>query len=166
MAGANFTTETIFANLATQDDYGEVASEAAWISRDLRVLGKDVIGALTAAIDRSPSIRFQDLLQGAITTITSGGQVKEYFRAKSDQFLLENRLEQKKFLDNLSVIAESYIVVGVSGPVLAIILLSVMVSFGASTNNFLLTGYALVLVVIPLTQLGFAMAIKGVTPAV
>ncbi|MHB8584692.1 MAG: type II secretion system F family protein [Thermoplasmatota archaeon] len=164
MAGANFTPETIFANLAKQPVYGEVANEAAWITRDLKVLGKDILGALTAAINRSPSEKWQDLLQGAITTITSGGQVKDYFRSKSEQFLIDNRQEQKKFLDSLAVLAESYVVVAVAGPVFVIVLLSVMLSFGSGGSGVLFTGYVVILVILPLAQAGFATAIKFVTP--
>lgn len=163
MASAGITLDKIFASLAKQPVYGEIASEAAWISRDLDLLGRDIIGALTSAIDRSPSLKFQDFLQGAIINITSGGDMKNYFRAKSDQYAYESRQDQKKFLDNLGVLAESFVTVVVAAPLFLLVLLSVMTMFGSSGNNALLIGYTMILAVLPLAQAGFVLTIKAVT---
>lgn len=166
MAAAGITPERIFETLARQRIYGEVANEAAWISRDMRLLGKDVVGALTAAIDRSPSIKFQDLLQGAISALTSGGDLKQYFLGKSEQFTYENRQEQRNFLATLAVLAESFVTVVVAAPLFLLVLLSVMATFGASAAGSLGLGYVLIFVLLPLAQAAFVMAIKFVTPEV
>lgn len=166
LAGAGLPPERIFASLAAQPIYGAMAEEAAWITRDLRLLGKDVVTAFNLAIDRSPSSRLQDLLQGAITSVTSGGQLKDYFLAKAEQFLTDNRQDQKKFLDSLGILAESYVTVVVAAPVFLLVLMTVMLVFSNSGGggSSLDTWYLLVLVVIPLAQLGFAVTIKFVTP--
>src|SRR6185369_14976174 len=75
MASAGATPEQLFAGLAAQPLYGEVSQECAWIVRDLRILGFDIMGALARAIDRSPSTKFQDFLQGAVTTLSAGGDL-------------------------------------------------------------------------------------------
>lgn len=166
MASAGMTPDRIFATLAKQPLYGEVASEAAWISRDLQLLGKDLAAALTEAIDRSPSVKFQDFLQGALSTISSGGDLKQYFLSKSEQYVYENRQNQKKFLDNLGVLGESFVTVVVAGPLFLLVLLSVMSTLGGDPRSLLLIGYVLVLVLLPLAQAGFAATIKYVTPEV
>jgi archaeal flagellar protein FlaJ len=166
MASAGVTPQGIFASLAKQPIYGEVAKEAALISRDLEILGRDVITALTEAIDRSPSIRFQDLLQGAITTLSSGGDIKHYFLAKSEQYVYDNRQLQRRFLDNLSVMAESFVTVVVAAPLFLIVLLSVAITFGGNGENLLNIGYILVLVLLPLAQAAFALSIQSMTPEV
>lgn len=164
LAGAGLPPERIFASLAAQPIYGAMAEEAAWITRDLRILGKDVVTAFNLAIDRSPSSRLQDLLQGAITSVTSGGQLKDYFLAKAEQFLTDNRQDQKKFLDSLGILAESYVTVVVAAPVFLLVLMTVMLVFGTGGTASLDVWYLLILVVIPLAQLGFAATIKFVTP--
>ncbi len=164
MAGAGFTVEAIFSGLARQRIYGEISREAAWVTRDMTILGKDVVSALTAAIDRSPSRKLQDFLQGAVTTITSGGQLKNYFVAKSEQFGQDNRQEQRRFLESLGVLAESYVTVVVAGPVFMIVLLSVMLMFGGSGQSTLALGYIMILVMIPLAQAAFATTLKLIMP--
>lgn len=162
MASAGIPIDRIFASLARQPVYGEIANEAAWISRDMDMLGRDVVGALNAAIDRAPSIKFQDLLQGAIINVMAGGDLKNYFRAKSDQYAYESRLDQKKFLENLGVLAESFVVVVVAAPLFVLVLLSVMTMFGSSGGEALLIGYIMILALLPLAQAGFAMTIKTI----
>lgn len=164
MASAGSTPEAIFSSLSKQPAYGGVADEAAWIERDLRLLGYDVVTALNAAIDRSPSSKFQDFLQGVITTLTSGGDLKSYFLSKSEQFLFENRQDQNKFLESLGVLAESFVVVVVAAPLFLIVMLSVLTMFGGDAREMLILGYVLVLLMLPMAQAGFAYTIHYMTP--
>lgn len=164
MASAGVAPAKIFASLARQPVYGEVAEEAALVRRDLAVLGRDLLTSLAAAVDRSPSTKLQDFLQGAITSISSGGKLDRYLSSKAEQFVKENRQDQRKFLENLGVLAESYVTLVVAGPLFVIVLLSVMILFGGSESQMLALGYLLVLVLVPLAQAGFAVAILSVTP--
>jgi flagellar protein FlaJ len=164
MAAAGATPEQVFASLAKQPIYGAVSHEAAWITRDVDLLGTDIVSALSRAIERSSSPKWQDLLQGAITALTSGGDLRTYFANKAEQFLYENRQDQKRFLEGLGVLAESFVTVVVAAPLFLIVILSVMTSLGGSADQALLLGYMLIFVMLPLSQLGFAMTIKTMTP--
>lgn len=164
MASAGATPPAVFRSLAKQDLYGAVADEAAWINRDLEVLGYDVVTSLNKAIDRSPSAKFQDFIQGVITVLTSGGDLKTYFISKADQFMYENVQEQKKFLESLGVLAESFVVVVVAAPLFLIVMLSVMTLFGADANQMLLIGYVMTVLMLPLAQAGFAVTIGSMNP--
>ena len=164
MASAGGTPEQIFASLAQQPIYGAVAHEAAWITRDVHLLGMDIVTALGRASERSSSVKLQDLLQGAITSLTSGGDLRTYFYNKAEQFLYENRQDQKRFLEGLGVLAESFVTVVVAAPLFLIVILSVMTSLGGDGSQTLLLGYMLVLVLLPLAQTGFAVTIRTMTP--
>lgn len=164
MSGAGFPPQRIFAQLAAQPVYGDVAREAALISRDIDTLGSDFVSALARASERTPSRRFQDFLQGAVTTLTAGGKLQDYFLAKSEQFQEDNEREQEKYLESLALFAESYITLVVAGPLFLIILLSVMLMFGSGSSSSLEGGYMLVLVIVPLAQAGFAVSIQAASP--
>lgn len=166
MGSAGVPPQKIFAGLAEQRVYGEVSNEMAWITRDLRVLGMDLMTALAKAIDRSPSVRFQDLLQGALTALSSGESLKDYFLSKSQQYFHENRQNQKRFVETLGVMAESYVTIIVAAPLFLIVILSVMLMFGASGESVLLIGYLLVLVFLPFAQFMFGASLKFMTPEV
>lgn len=164
MAAAGATPEQVFSSLAKQPIYGSVAHEAAWVTRDVNLLGTDIVTALSRASERSSSAKWQDLLQGAITALTSGGDLKTYFAQKADQYTFENRQDQKRFLEGLGVLAESFVTVVVAAPLFLIVILSVMTSLGGSADQTLLLGYMLIFIMLPLSQLGFAMTIKTMTP--
>ncbi len=164
MASSGATPDRIFDSLSRQPVYGEIAHEAALIRRDMQVLGHDILTALNRAIDRSPSVKWQDVMQGAITSLTSGGDLKLYFMNKAEQFMLDNRQEQTAFLETLGVLAESFVTVVVAAPLFLLVMLSVMTSFGADAAQMLSIGYVLILALLPLAQFGFAFTVKTITP--
>ncbi|HDN95892.1 MAG TPA: secretion system protein [Thermoplasmatales archaeon] len=163
MATAGILPSEIFKSLAEQPVYGEVHKEAAWIYRDIEIFSIDIITALRNAANRTPSIKFQEFLQGAITTITSGGDLKKYFMAKADEYMRENRRTQKEFLQTLGVLAESYVTVVVAAPLFLIIILSVMSLFGGPANTALIL-YFIAFIMLPLANIGFAVAIQSMAP--
>ena len=167
MASAGVTPASVFKSLAEQPIYGEVREEAKWIHRDISIFGMDIVTALREAARRSPSIKFQEFLQGAITTITSGGELKPYFLAKADQYMRENRRTQKDFLETLGVLAESYVTVVVSAPLFLIVMISVMSMVGGGgfgSSRMML--YMIAFIMLPISHLAFTFVIKSMTPEV
>ena len=153
MASANVTPTAIFQGLSKQDIYGEIQNEAAKVARDIDFFGKDLMKVLQRAMNRSPSIKYQDFLQGIITTSNSGGSLKSYFMAKAEQYLKESRVEQKRTLQTLAVLAESYITVVVASPLFLIVMMSVMGMMGNKSGVTFL--WLIVLLVIPCGQVLF-----------
>ena len=164
MASANVHPFVIFKGLAKQNIYGEVQKEASLIVRDVEILGKDLITALRFGIERTPSPKFQEFLQGIITTSVSGGELKPYFMAKSIGFMKDNQLEQSKSLETLGILAETFVTVVVAAPLFLLVMISVfaMTDSGASTT-FL---YLITFLMIPVSQAGFIFAIKQAVPEV
>lgn len=165
MAQAGMTPERMFATLAEQPIYGEMAEEAGLIERDLNVLGKDIVEALSDAAQRSPSRKLRDFYQGALTTLTTGGNIETYLAAKRDQFLQDHRQDQKRFLDDLGVLAEGYVTVVVAAPLLFLIMVTVMISLSGGGDP-LGVGYLVVLVGLPMAHAGFTVTIDLITPEV
>lgn len=126
LASANVTPDIIFKELARRKEYGEVANEAEWITRDTELLGKDILTAIKEGSKRSPSLKWSEFLQGMVTTSTSGGALKPYFIIKSDEFEKELRLQMKKTMETLSLFAETFVTVGVAFPLFLIIIIAIM----------------------------------------
>lgn len=153
MASADVTPSAIFRGLAQQEIYGEIKIESEKIARDIDFFGKDLMKVLQKAIARSPSEKFQDFLQGIITTASSGGSLKVYFMAKSEQFMKENRLLQEKDMQTLGVMAESFVTVVVAAPLFLIIMMSTMAMMGQQGGDTLLS--ATIFGLIPVAQFVF-----------
>jgi flagellar protein FlaJ len=163
MASAGVIPAEIFKSLAKQDIYGEVAKEAAMIYKDLEVHGKDIVTSLRRAIDRTPSVKFQELLQGGITTITSGGDLTGYFRQKAQRYQWENRVEQKSFIDTMGLMAETYVTSAVAGPLFLIVMVAIIVLMGSGTMSQL---QLVIFLLLPVINLGFMLGLKAMIPEV
>ena len=164
MSSAGVVPGALFRELARERTYGEVSREVAWIVRDLDLLGSDLLTALQHGVARSPSRRFQEFLQGAKTTILSGGDLKVYFAAKADQYMADNRRIQKEFLASLGLMAESYVTVVIAGPLFMIVMLSIMLVIGRSTQSSELFLFFLVFIMLPIAHTGFTWVIRNLTP--
>ena len=163
MASAGVIPAEIFKSLAKQEIYGEVAKEAAMIYKDLEVHGKDIVTALRRAIDRCPSVKFQEMMQGAITTITSGGDLTAYFRQKAARYQWENRVEQKSFIDTMGLMAETYVTSAVAGPLFLLVMVAIIVLMGSGTMSQL---QLIIYLLLPVINIGFMMGLKSMIPEV
>ena len=162
MASADVPVDVIFKELSKQTVYGEVAKEAEWITRDTELLGVDILTAIRRAAQRSPSSKFQDFLQGVVTTSTSGGQLKPYFLVKADQFEKEDRLEMQKKMETLGMLAESFVTVVVAFPLFLVVIMAIMalITRDPSQGGFVITLlFVVVGLMIPMSQFGFIFVI-------
>jgi len=99
MSGAGVIPVDIFSSLAKNKIYGEAAVEASYVVRDIKVLGNDLVQAMKNVASTTPSYRMQEFLQGAITIVSSGGDLESFLKLKAEQFVIESKREQKEFLD-------------------------------------------------------------------
>ena len=162
MSTAGITPAEVFRLLGDSPIYGECAVESRYIAREIDIFGRDLIDALRLVSASTPSKRMKEFLQGAMASISSGGNLTEYFRTKADQYALENRQSQKQFLDFLALIAESYVTAMVAGTLFLIILQSIMSVLSGDNNPLFL--YAIVYIMIPLGSAAFVIMISAMTP--
>jgi len=123
MAAANATPSQTFKSLARNKDiYGEISNDAAWIYHSMEFIGRDLVTTLKEAVDRTPSERFAEFLQGIIGTVTSGGNLKLYFLNRSEYYAQQNRVHVKDVLQQMALFSEAYVVVAVALPIFAMII--------------------------------------------
>ncbi|MBN2066281.1 MAG: type II secretion system F family protein [Candidatus Thermoplasmatota archaeon] len=164
MSSAGITPTEIFKSLSKQDIYGEIREEALWIYRDVSLLGRDIISAIKANINRTPSEKFKEFLQGAVVTVQSGGALKPYFMTKADQYMRENRLVQKQQIESLGIMAECYVTAAVAGVLLIIIIIPLLTII--SGGNDLSIMFVFSGLIIPLIHLGFAVVLSSMSARV
>jgi archaeal flagellar protein FlaJ len=155
MASADVNVDQIFKELGRQKIYGEVAEEAAWITRDTELLGVDILTAIRNGAQRSPSKRFQDFLQGVVTTATSGGQLKPYFLLKAEQYEQENKLAQLQRVETMGLLAETFVTVVVAFPLFLVIIIAIFAVIGGGGTFMIDVLWGIVGAMIPLSQFGF-----------
>lgn len=162
MASADMPVENIIYELSKSEEYGELGREAKSISISTRLFGEDIINAIKEGASNSPSQRLSEFFQGIITTQTSGGDLKEYFKQKAIQYQVELSTLLKRNTESLSVLAESYIIVGIMFPLILMVIIGTVTSVipgeGAETLIIL---YLIVFLIIPVIAFMFAMILSS-----
>ncbi|MDD1693046.1 MAG: type II secretion system F family protein [Methanoregula sp.] len=162
MSTAGITPAEVFRLLGSSPIYGQSAVEARYIAREIDIFGRDLIDALRLVSASTPSRRMKEFLQGTMASVSSGGNITEYFRTKAEQYALENRQTQKLFLETLALVSESYVTAMVAGTLFLIILQSIMSVLSGDNRPMFL--YAVIYVMIPLGSIMFVIMISSMTP--
>lgn len=161
MSAAGVTPTEIFKSLSKQKIYGEIREEALWIYRDVELLGRDIISAMKANINRTPSEKFKEFLQGAIVTVQSGGALKPYFMGKADQYTRENRVAQRQMIESLGIMAEAYVSAAVAGILMILVVIPILMIISGQISSQITFMYIFIVIIIPLVHVGFAVVLSS-----
>jgi archaeal flagellar protein FlaJ len=161
MASADVNIDQIFRDLAQEKIYGAVADEAAWITRDTELLGVDILSAIRIGAARTPSKRFQDFLQGVVTTATSGGQLKPYFLLKAEQYQRENKLDVLRRTETMGLLAETFVTVVVAFPLFLVIIIAIFAIIGSGGSGLIEILWGIIGGMIPAFQFVFILYMQG-----
>lgn len=167
LSSAGVTPEKIFQSLSLLTAPLAASSEAKDIVRDINLFGSDIISALIKSSSRSPSGRFREMLEGVISTIHSGGNLAAYLRGKTKDYMKLKRIGLKKYSDTLSILSEIYVTLLLTGPLLLVIMLSVMAMLGGGNLGMLNPDLLLNLLTyigIPLGAIMFLIILDGTSP--
>ena len=167
LTSAGVSPEKIFCSLSELSVPLAVSYEAKNVVRDVNLFGADIISALERASRRTPSKKFREMLEGFISTIHSGGNSTAYLQEKTRQYMRLKRIGLKKFTDTLSILSEFYVTLLLTGPLLMVIMLTVMSmlgggNFGIVSSDFLLS--LLTYLGLPLGVLVFLIILDASSP--
>ncbi|RLG21804.1 hypothetical protein DRN74_00035 [Candidatus Micrarchaeota archaeon] len=164
IAGTGVPTYKIFEMMGKFKEYGEVSDECKRISRDINFFGYDMLTTMSKTATNTPSPSFKDLLWGLVAVIRSGGDTRHFLMEKARQYLERQKNIEKEYLDSLSVMAELYITLFVAGPILFVIMVTIM---GSMTNLGLpVTVILSVLIyfILPIASIAYIIMLEGSKP--
>jgi len=130
LASAGVSPEKIFYSLSNLDVPLAASTEAKEVIKNINLFGLDIISALEKTSSRTPSKKFRDTIEGIISTIHTGGNLGGFLREKFRTAMKLKKLNLKKYSDNLSVLSEVYVALLLTGPLLLVIMVSVMSVLG------------------------------------
>ncbi len=136
LATSGLSLEGIFKAIAKEDTNEEIVKDCRFITRNIEILGMDLLTAITDLIKRSPKGSYSELLEGAIITTQTGGNLKEYFIATSKVQLEEKKMSLRKSTDSLGVMAEMYTTLLIVFPLMTVIMLSIMAIMSPDLAGF------------------------------
>jgi len=136
LATSGLALEGIFKAIAKEETDEDIVKDARFIVRNIDILGMDLISAIKDLIHRTPVGPYSELLDGAIVTVSTGGDLKEYFNATAKVQLEEKKMLMQKTTESLGSVAEIYTILLIVFPLLAVIMLSIMGIMSPSLGGF------------------------------
>jgi len=136
LATSGLSLEGIFKAIAKEETDEDIVKDARFIVRNIDILGMDLITAIKDLILRTPIGPYSELLDGAIITVSTGGDLKQYFNATAKVQLEEKKMLLQKTTESLGSVAEIYTILLIVFPLLAIIMLSIMGIMSPSLGGF------------------------------
>ncbi|MEK0320875.1 MAG: type II secretion system F family protein [Nitrosopumilus sp.] len=136
LATCGLSLEGIFKAIAREETDEDIVKDSRFIVRNIDILGMDLITAIKDLITRTPVGPYSELLDGAIVTVSTGGDLKEYFNATAKVQLAEKKMLLQKTTESLGSVAEIYTILLIVFPLLAVIMLSIMGIMSPSLGGF------------------------------
>lgn len=167
LSGARVAPEKIFHSIATLTNPLAASTEAKEVIKDVNLFGLDIISALEKISKRTPSEKFRETIEGIISIIHTGGSLSSFLRNRFKIAMRLKKLGLKKYSDNLSVLSEIYVALLLTGPLLLVIMVSVMSVLGGGDLGILNPDLILSLLtylVIPVCATIFLIILDTVTP--
>jgi flagellar protein FlaJ len=166
LASAGVNPERILRSTSEKDPKFMLSDEIAQVIGRIDLLGYDVISALNAEVDHSPSTNWQDLLRGFAGVIRTGGDMKKFFQGITDHFFQKRALAVQSFLDTLGIIAETYVLMLIAFPLMLVVMLSIMASIGGSLGGIDVFSfmYMLAFILIPICGVMFLFILDQMQP--
>lgn len=166
LASAGVTPERILRSTSEKDPKFMLSDEIGNVVGRVDLLGFDIIHALNAEVERSPSTSYQDLLRGFAGVIRTGGDMKKFFQGITDHFFQKRHLSVQSFLDTLGIIAETYVLMLIAFPLMLVVMLSIMASIGGSLGGVDVFSfmYLLAFILIPICGVMFLFLLDSMQP--
>ncbi len=165
VSSSGLPPQNMFKMLSKFKEYGAVSQEAQKINNDIEGLGLDLPAALDRAIKRSPSTGWSELLSGLKNSITVGGKVSKYLKAKAEGFVQDYKRKLDEFSKLLTLLMHLYITIIIVGTVFFVVVSSLMATVGGvSVGIIRVLHYAIIFGGLPLLTAAFIMVIKSASP--
>ena len=167
VSGSGVPPTKMFTLLVESGEYGEIGIEFSKVVEYVELFGYDLLTSIRTVALTTPSAMLKEFLEGVISTIESGGDIKDYLREKADSAMLNYELERQKYLENIATYSDVYTGILIAAPLFFIVALSLVSMLGGTIGGMdvntliLIGGYF----VIPLLNVAFLIFLEATQPS-
>ncbi len=136
IAGSGVPPSSLFELLVNFEEYGEIANESDEVVTRVKVFGDDVTTALKDVANKTPSDDLKEVFYGMVSTLETGGDLKDYLDERSDRALFDYRLKREKEIDRLTTFASFYTALLVAAPLFLVTILAVLETIGGGLLGY------------------------------
>lgn len=126
----------MFRLLSDTKEYGDISLEIEKISNYIDIFGYDLLTAVKSISATTPSPQFKEFLDGLVSTIESGGSLKNYLSQKSQEALLSYKMERQKYVETIGTYSDIYTGVLIAAPLFFVSALSLVSVLGGKIGGY------------------------------
>lgn len=168
IAGSGLPPETMLKLVAETEEYQEINVELKKIVDYIELFGYDITTAVTTVSANIPNPEFKELLEGMIATLESGGDLKTYFTQKTNEIMLNYKLEQEKRIKTITTYSDVYTGILIAGPLFFISVLSLVSILGGQIGGIGVQALMAIgtYAIVPLINIGFLLFLQMTQPEI
>jgi hypothetical protein len=146
ISGSRIEPIRIFSIISATKEYPNLEREFNKLLNKINVYGYDLVTALKDSAINCPSQKLAELFNGLATTITSGGDLFDFFDKRSQTLLFDYRLDKEKKTKSSETFMDIYISVVIAAPMILMLLMMMMrisglgVALSTGMITFLIVG--------------------------
>jgi len=126
ISGSMIDPTKIFSIIISTKEYPALEKEFTKLMNEINIYGYDLVTALKNVSMNGPSKKLSELLNGLSTTISSGGDLPQFFDKRAETLLFEHRIEKEKETKSAETFMDIYISVVIAAPMIIMLLLMMM----------------------------------------
>jgi flagellar protein FlaJ len=152
ISGSGVTPLQIFQIIAKSPEYPAVGSEMRKIINQINLYGYSLVNALRNAAKTTASSRLSDLFNGVATTLSSGGDLRDYLDKNAADTLTDYKLRRRRYTTISETYADIYTGLLIAAPLIFMLIL-VLVNLlgggigGMSPETMALVGIGAIIVI-------------------
>lgn len=126
IAGSDIEPVKIFKIIGGSEEYKAIGTEIRKVIIQVETYGYDLVTSLKNVANSVPNKKLAELFSGLATNIASGGALKNYLEKKSENFLVDYRLERQKYTALAGTFMDVYISILIAAPLILMMMFIVM----------------------------------------
>jgi archaellum biogenesis protein FlaJ (TadC family) len=130
LSAGGISIERMFERVAEVEQHPSISALVRGLITNIKMFGYDVTTSIMQAAAHSPSETFSKLLISIMNTVKTSGDLKSLLAFETERLLHAKREQLKKTLGTLTVLGEIYITAMVLGPIVFIIMLTILSVMG------------------------------------
>lgn len=168
VAGSGAQPLAMFNLLLSSGEYKGLESEVKKIINYVNLFGYNLTTSLRLVAATTPLREFSEMLNGIVTTVETGGSLKEYLNIKAQEAMENYESKRRKYIETLATFSDLYIGLSIVAPMLLFFLLAIIDSpfLGGAIGGFSAGTIAVAgtYIVIPLMNIVFLVVLNVITP--
>ena len=139
IANSNIEPVKIFKIIASSEEYPNIGKEIRKMIVQIDIYGYDLVTSLKNVAGRTSNKKLSELFSGLATNISTGGALKNYLEKKSENFLVDYRLERQQYTELAGTFMDVYISILIAAPLVLMMMFIVMNVAGLGMGGLSIT---------------------------